>query len=263
MWSAIFDGRASLRAQRNRATNKGVIVEEWPAERASGSPELEARLAEWLDTRGLPPLHFLVEPDTLDRLFDRRVFVASRAREPVGFLIASPVPVRAGWLIEQFVRGDAAPNGTVDLLLDVSVRALAASGARYVTLGLAPLSTRATTPPIGDGESQDDVLAGPNPLWLELSLRWVRAHGRRFYNFDGLDAFKAKFQPDRWEPVYAIVNAPEFRPRHLYAIAAAFSEGSPMVLVARAMGRALAVETRRISRWFARRARDMVAGDRD
>ena len=32
------------------------------------------------------------------------------------------------------------------------------------------------------------------------------APGTRCYNFDGLDAFKAKFPPERWESIYAIVN---------------------------------------------------------
>jgi phosphatidylglycerol lysyltransferase len=63
----------------------------------------------------------------------------------------------------------------------------------------------------------------------------VRAHGRRFYNFDGLDAFKAKFRPDSWEPLYAIANEKRFKFTALYAIAAAFSEGPPVVAMLRAM----------------------------
>ena len=31
--------------------------------------------------------------------------------------------------------------------------------------------------------------------------KWVRAHGKRFYNFEGLEAFKSKFRPDGWEPI--------------------------------------------------------------
>jgi phosphatidylglycerol lysyltransferase len=40
-------------------------------------------------------------------------------------------------------------------------------------------------------------------LWLRFVLQWVRLHGARFYNFAGLDAFKAKFNPEAWEPMYA------------------------------------------------------------
>lgn len=236
-WQAAVDGHASLRAQLSRARNKGVRVEEWARGRATASPELRRLLGEWLETRGLPPLHFLVEPQTLTRLFDRRVFVAARGGAPVAFLVASPVPCRDGWLVEQAVRGRAAPNGTMELLIDAAVRTLAADGAAYVTLGLSPLSRRA---PAADAAGRRE------PLWLRLVLRWARAHGRRFYDFDGLDAFKAKFRPERWEPVYAIANEPRFSPSTLHAVAAAFGGGSPAALVLRGAGRALRSEARRL-----------------
>lgn len=230
-WPAIVAASPSLRAQLNRARNKHVAVSEWPAERAESSPALREILAQWLATRGLPPLHFLVEPETLSRLGDRRVFVATREGRPVAFLVASPVPCRRGWLIEQFVRGTNAVNGTTQLMVDAAMRSVGQSGAEYVTLGLAPLSRRA-------GYEQH------NPVWLRGLLGWVRAHGRRFYNFDGLDAFKARLQPDRWDPIFAIAAAPAFSPRFLYAIAGAFSGGSPVGLVARGLARAASTELR-------------------
>jgi phosphatidylglycerol lysyltransferase len=101
-------------------------------------------------------------------------------------------------------------------------------------MGLVPLSTPTWLP------------ANDNPLWLRLLLTWVRAHGRRFYNFDGLEAFKSKFQPHGWEPIYAIVNARRFTPGTLYAIAAAFSGGSPVLAVARGLWKALREEAGRI-----------------
>src|SRR5207253_10468586 len=102
-WAETVGKVPSLRQQFNRARNKGVVVEEWPVERANGSPELRRVLEQWLQTRGLPPLHFLVEPETLSLLDGRRVFVASMQAEVVGFLVASPIPVRNGWLTEQFI----------------------------------------------------------------------------------------------------------------------------------------------------------------
>ena len=230
-WPAIVASSASIRAQLNRARNKDVSVAEWTAARAEASPELRAILGEWLSTRGLPPLHFLVEPDTLSSLRDRRVFVASRGERPVAFLVASPVPERRGWLVEQFVRGRDAVNGTTQLMVDAAMRAVAEGGAHYATLGLAPLSRRA-----GFEEH--------NPLWLRGLLGWVRAHGRRFYNFDGLDAFKARLQPERWDPIFAIADAARFSPRFLYAIAGAFSGGPPFVTVARGLVRAASTELR-------------------
>jgi phosphatidylglycerol lysyltransferase len=187
-------------------------------------------LQQWLATRNLPPLHFLVEPETLSNLRDRRVFVAERDSDVVGFTVLSPVPARNGWLIEQIVRGTNAPNGTAELLIDFAVRSVAASGSSYVTLGLSPLSDRATAATI------------PQPVWLRLVLTWVKLHGARFYNFAGLETFKAKFNPDAWEPIYAIAANPKFKPRDLYAIAGAFSGGAPIRLVLVALVKAVRQE---------------------
>lgn len=226
--------RPTLRAQINRARNKGLVVREHDANLGSADrAPLERLLEQWLSTRGLPPLHFLVEPYTLDRLGDRRLFVAQRGGVFVGFLVASPVPLRHGWLVEQCVRANLAPNGTTESLIAHAADVIATEGAVYLTLGLSPLSRRARVPP------------GRNPLWLRATLAWVRAHGRRFYNFDGLDAFKAKFRPESWESIFALTNEPRISPRTLYAIAAAFCEGRPEWTIARALARAIKDEARR------------------
>ncbi|RYG20035.1 DUF2156 domain-containing protein, partial [bacterium] len=101
----------------------------------------------------------------------------------------------------------------------------------FVTMGIVPMSKRAGTE------------AG-NPAWLDGVLGWARAHGRRFYDFEGLDLFKAKFGPDHWDPIYAISREATFSPHTLWAIGAAFSAGSPLVAVARGLGRAARQEFR-------------------
>jgi phosphatidylglycerol lysyltransferase len=233
-WAATVAAKASLRAQLHRARNKGVRVSEWAPTRVRGAGALRRVLRAWLATRGLPPLAFLVTPDLFDHLEDRRVFVAERAGEVVAFLVATQIPARAGWLVEQWPRTPEAPNGTTHLLVDAAMRALADAGARYATLGLAPLAERAGA--VGEGQ----------PAWLRLTLRWVRAHGRRFFDFRGLEAFKAGMQPTRWESVYAIAPGARFTPGMLRAVAGAFSAGAPERLVLRALGAAMADELRRL-----------------
>lgn len=225
-WPELIASHKSLRAQLNRARNKEVQVTAWASEKAQGNPELEALLDTWLESKRLPSLHFLVEPHTLSFLHDRHVFVAEQHGRPVGFLISSPVPTRQGWLVEQVIRHPNAPNGTSELLVDAAARAAADEGSAYFTLGLVPLAQKFI-------EQQS-----ANPLWLRWVLRWVRAHGRRFYNFSGLEYFKAKFSPHRWDPIYAITNEDAFSARTLYAVAAAFSDGSPVALVGNALARA-------------------------
>lgn len=210
-WPATFDSRASLRAQRQRARNKGVAVVEWEREQATRNPLLEKCLTEWLATRGMPELHFLVEADTLGFLEGRRIFVALKDQQPLGFLLASPIPLRRGWLIEQVIRGNKAPNGTAEMMIDTTVRAMAADGDTLVTLGLTPLAVR--------------EVRVENPRWLRPLFAWARAHGRRFYNFGGLESFKAKFRPHHWEPVYILSCERVFSPGTLVAMAGAFTGG--------------------------------------
>ena len=243
-WSEIPVRTPSLRGQMQRARNKGVTVSEWAPSRATDDVRLKECLERWLRTRKLPTLHFLVEPHTLHDLAGRRIFVAERDRQLVGFINASPVPARNGWLVEQFVRSERAPNGTIETLLDCMMRAVAADGAAYVTMGLVPLRQHA------DG----DALFS-NPAWLRTLLAFIRLHGRRFYDFDGLERFKTKFRPHSWEPIYAISAEPAFSPRTLYAIAAAFTVQSPLAAVTGGLLRAIVTEMQRL-RAAVRRARE-------
>ena len=241
-WPTIVKTHKSLRAQLNRARNKNVEVTEWPIERARNNPELQQCLDSWLESKGLPPLHFMIEPDTLGRLENRRVFVAEMHGQVVGFILLSPVPTRNGWLTEQFPHTPGSPNGTVELMMDAVFRALAADGCEYLTLGLSPLSKRAKIEPFD------------NPLWLRLMLAWMRKHGQRFYNFEGLDQFKSKLVPNYWEPVFAISNEPEFSGSTMYAIACAFTENHPFKVLGIGLKKAVLAEMRNFQRWIAGRS---------
>ena len=240
-WEGIISKYKSLRAQLNRVRNKGITVTEWSSEKACDHPELLECLKKWLEAKGLPPMHFMVEPYTLSRLFDRRVFVAEQNRKAIGFVMLSPIPQRNGWLFEQFVYRPGAANGTVELMIDTAMRSLAKENYSYATLGLSPLSTRAQVIPFN------------NPLWLRFLIGWARLHGKRFYNFDGLDAFKNKLQPERWEPIFAISNESRLSFRTIYAIAAAFSENKPFRLVFGGLERALMTEIKWLRESFSQK----------
>lgn len=229
-WLANVAASASLRAQLNRARNKGVTVSEWEADRIRESSALRECRDQWLKTRGLPPMHFLNESDVLDAPEGRRVFVMEADGSPIGFVVLAPIPARNGWLTELFVRGERAPNGTVELGLYHAVKAIAEDGAGLMTMGMVPLSTHA---------SESD-----NPAWLRALTRWARAHGRRFYNFDGLESFKAKFKPDSWEPIYAVSNQKRFGFGMLIAVLGAFTRVHPLLALLLGVGRAIGQEAK-------------------
>ena len=208
-WNEQVLRRKSLRYQFNRARNKGVTVREWSTEEAENSEGLRRVLKEWLDTRGHPPLHFLVEPETLDYLQDRRTFVAELDGSPVAFLNLCPVPKRNGWLTEQFPRMKHSPNGTIELLMHEAANVLARDGSDYLTMGLVPFSIHGAI--------------NENPAWLRPVMEMTRVLGKPLYSFSGLNEFKSKFNPEEWEPVYAAAAGRNFRPTDLLAVAHAFT----------------------------------------
>lgn len=231
-WQEGVAASSGLRAQLNRARNKEVVVHEVPC-RPDEVLRLSPVLRAWIASLGLPPLGFMTSTAILEYPGDRRLFVARRHGEAVAYLVAAPVPARGGWLVEQWPREPRAPNGTTQLLIDAAMRAFGAEGSTYATLGLAPLARR--------GEPDASL-----PLWLEGLFGWMRAHGRRFYNFAGLEAFKARLVPQAWEPLYVVAPGPTLTPRMLMAVAGAFANGRPVRLMARAAAGSLRAEVSRL-----------------
>lgn len=228
-WPEVVARKSSVRAQVNRARNKGLVAEEWPAARVRASAELRAVLADWLSRRGLPPLAFLADPFVLDEPGDRRFLVATRDGAVVGYLVLRP---GAEAFVEWIIRSRDAPNGTAAFLLDAALRRLAPDVP--FTLGLVPLSTFAPL-----SEHAPD-------LFVRALLAWTRAHATRFYNFDGLQRFKAKFVPDRWRPLHLVTDGRPITVFTFHDVAAAFARPrGPTRFVARALADAAAEEVRR------------------
>jgi hypothetical protein len=183
-WEQTSRTGRSVREQLRRARAKGVMVRQVTAEELD-QPASETHTAiqelmrEWLRSRAMAPLGFLVQTHIHSFTAERRLFAAEREGRLVGFLAMVPVYARGGWLLEDLFRSAHAPNGTAELLIDAAMRSAASTGSRYATLGLSPLSGRVHR-------------------WLRLA----RAFGSSFYNFEGLRAFKSKFRPSRWEPIF-------------------------------------------------------------
>ena len=230
-WEHVVATQSSVRSQIARARNKGVGMTRWDPGRVRRSHDLRAVLDAWLSTRGLPPLGFMADPFVLADPGDREVWVAGRDGQVEGYLGLVPGPEA---LVEWIIQRPRAPNGTAALLIDAAVRSLPA-GVGF-TLGMVPLSTHAP-------------LSTPAPARpVRGLLAWTRAHATRFYNFEGLERFKAKFRPDRWRPLHLVTEGGPVTALTFHAVAAAFAGGSPTAFVARGLARAVADEARAVRR---------------
>ena len=204
-WDATLKGSRSLREQLRRARAKGVQVRELePAMLAEGTPlraEVDALVSEWLASRRMAPMGFLVGVELFGFARARRYFAAEQGGRLVALLSAVPIYSRQGWLVEDLLRGRAAPNGTAELLVDAAMRAFAAAGSRYATLGLAPLAGN-----------------------VHGLLRTAREWGAILYDFDGVRAFKARLRPGQWDPIF--LSYPSGSPvRAMHAALRAFAGG--------------------------------------
>ena len=108
----------------------------------------------------------------------------------VAFATLMPTATRAELSIDLMRFGPDAPRGAMDFLFSALLADAKAQGYRRFNLGMAPLSGFATH--------------AAAPMWNHFGEA-IFTHGEKFYNFRGLRAFKAKFNPD-WEPRYLIVG---------------------------------------------------------
>lgn len=183
-WDATLRQWPKLREQVRRARAKGVSVRAVaPDELAPGAPlrtEVERLRAEWLGSRAMEPLGFIVEVDPFYAAAEHLYFAAFLRGRAVQFLSAVPIPARDGWLVEDMLRGRHAPNGTTELLLAALMQRLGGDPS-WVTPGLTPL-------------------AGPVTWWLRLTRHVTVA----LYDFSGLLRFRSRLHPAAWTTVWLV-----------------------------------------------------------
>ncbi len=206
--------RRSLRAQVQRARNKGVRIRRIgpeEIERAPGSlrAEIEQVLDQWLASRRMSVMRFMVDLEPFTFPHSRRYYVAELGSRPVGFLAAIPVYARKGWFLEDVIRVPDAPNGTAELLIQTALEDAKDRGETYVTLGMAPLSGVETGP-------------GPHP-WIRKGLKLFYQHSGPLYAFDGVRAFKHRFRPQAWTEQFLVSTPGGIGARSFHAVLRAFA----------------------------------------
>ena len=180
-----------------------------PAEVEAVLPELEEISDAWLSEKQGSEKGFSL--GYFDAAYLRRFPCAVLEREGriVAFANLWPGPGKEELSVDLMrFRDDAPENAMEALFLHLMLRGKE-EGYRWFNLGMAPLSGLETSPVA--------------PLWARFG-RTVYARGQRFYNFQGLRAYKEKFHP-AWEPRYLAYPGGLALPRILADVSALLAGG--------------------------------------
>ncbi|MBN8998313.1 MAG: bifunctional lysylphosphatidylglycerol flippase/synthetase MprF, partial [Rhizobiales bacterium] len=183
--------RASLRHAYNRAQRDGLSFE--LLTQAEVTAELDALQAVsnlWLAERKARENRFSIGAFERDYVAAQPAAVVRREGRIIAFATLMTTRLKSEVTVDLMRCAPDAPAGTMEFLFVALMLRLKADGYRAFDLGMAPLSGLYESPAA--------------PFWHKIA-RAVVDHGERFYNFNGLRAFKAKFQPD-WHPRYLAVS---------------------------------------------------------
>ena len=186
-FSLAGGSRKALRAAHNRVVREGFGFSLLPPAEVPGRlDELERLSDSWLAEKNTREKRFSV--GWFDRAYLSRTPVALVQREgrAVAFANVWLGGDREELSIDLMRHGTDAPPGTMDYLFAELMLWGRAEGYRWFSLGMAPLSGL---------ESHRFA-----PVWNRAGALLFR-FGEHFYNFQGLRAFKDKFDPV-WEPRY-------------------------------------------------------------
>jgi phosphatidylglycerol lysyltransferase len=215
-FSLVGGTRKSLRQSHRRAEREGCSFEVVPP--AAVAPlldELEVLSNAWLARKHTREKRFSL--GFFDREYLQRTPLALVRR---GGRIVAFANVWAGDAKEEFSLDlmrylEDAPPGVMEYLFAELILWGQAQGHRWLSLGMAPLS----------GFERHRLA----PLWNRLGALLFR-HGEHFYNFQGLRAFKDKFDPV-WEPRYLASPGGLALPLVLTHVSALISRGVTGVVV--------------------------------
>ena len=181
--------RSELRNVRNRAPRSGLTFEVLPPERVEEHMDDLAAVSEgWLAERKTREKRFSLgrfEPAYLSAC---SCAIVRQDEKVVAFatIWLSGAGEEAGLDLMRFL--PTAPPGTMDYLIVETLLWAKARHRIWFDLGMAPLA----------GLPEHRLAS----LWSRFGRAALR-HGGRLYNFQGLRAFKAKFQPV-WRPAYLL-----------------------------------------------------------
>ncbi len=183
--------RASLRHAYNRSQREGLSFEYLEPDRvAAVIDDLEAISNRWLAEHRAREKRFSLGAFERAYVMTQRAAIVRSGGRIVAFATVMTTGRKEAVTADLMRFDPGVPAGTMEFLFVSLMLTLRDQGYRWFDLGMAPLAGLSESPAA--------------PIWHRMG-RAVFEHGERFYNFHGLRAFKAKFQPE-WQPRYMAVS---------------------------------------------------------
>lgn len=183
--------RASLRHAFNRSQREGLSFELLePDQVAESIDELQRISNLWLAEHRAREKRFSLGAFDRAYVMAQPAAIVRRDGRIVAFATVMMTGMKQEATVDLMRFEPEVPAGTMEFLFISLMLHLKEQGYHRFDLGMAPLSGLSESPAA--------------PFWHRMG-RTVFEHGERFYNFHGLRAFKAKFQP-QWQPRYIAVS---------------------------------------------------------
>lgn len=201
-WKKELETSKTMKEQLRRAQAKGVVITQLTQNDLSEvlcTKKCELLIKDWLEAKTMAPMGFMVSVEPFIFTEECLYFVAQQNGNIVGLLVAIPIYVKNGWLIEHIIRSPYAPNGTSELLLHEAMISIADKNQDYVSLGLTPLYGQ-----------------------VSRALTFIKNVTNDFYNFRGIRKFKEKLPTVKFEPSYILYPAKQNIILNFYDVACAF-----------------------------------------
>jgi phosphatidylglycerol lysyltransferase len=209
-------GHKKLRTSLNRLGREHAAIRIVPP---AGVPALLGSLKEvsdgWLAEKATAEKGFslgLFNPDYIVRFPTAVVEIGTRVE---AFATLWPSADRQEISLDLMRFRPSAPQGTMDALFAWLLSWARQEGYQWFNLGMAPLSGLEASP--------------VSPLWSKLG-RLVYGYGEAFYNFQGLRAYKEKFDPV-WEPRYLAYPGGLALPRVVTDVSALIAGGYRRIFI--------------------------------
>lgn len=196
--------KARFRQARNKAAREGVTFEVRRIEGHSNSMDrLEAISANWLEHHQGREKGFSLGRFDRKVLASQSIAVAIKNDEIIAFSNLWHTPDRTELSLDLMRYTQGCMTGVMEFLFTEVMLWGSAQGYKHFSLGAAPMS---------------GLEAKNFTSFMSRIGRFVYKYGGRFYGFQGLRAFKKKFNPD-WEPIYIAAPSQAAMPRALSNLA--------------------------------------------